>query len=428
MSKSSPTLNQYSFPNGLELIFKPMPGHKLVSVAIGIKNGVLSEKKSGLSHLVEHLVMYSCEFYIKKFLKSSSRSHWTSGASVYKGYSEFRFDMKNSLLTPLMDAVIYAFQNPIFNGKNIAREKKYVLKECEAQRNIDYGLADHLTDAAMFISPFSNPTVGKKEEVIAIKENDITAYWEKIRKAGNIKIVIAGDISESDLEKIKAAWTVIPGGEFSYSQESFLKIKRQKTTIGFLAQKKIFVNVIIPVLNWQFYDKFASIIISSAFAGATNSVLDGAFKKLKGVKNLGAGIFEFQKTAYLTISFYSPPDKSNQALTVLAKLWLGCCKEAPPKNTLISIKKIAKQLYGETIASASLTAQMILYEKMYAVPGKQILLPERQLELIFNVTQDEIPPAIKAFASIQDWSIVLVGAVRDDPIKPFWKNFRAYSL
>ena len=282
---------------------------------------------------------------------------------------------------------------------------------------------------AIFRAPFSNTPGGNPSEIRRAKKSDIIAYWKKIFKGGNIVIVVAGDIPENAIQEIRKFWSLVPRGKkIFYPSRVLLKKKRKRITFGFLPQKRIFVSIKIPVFNWRFYKKFVSHLISFAFAGATTSTLDKAFRHLTINKSLGASIFEFQKTAYLGISFYSPREKLMPVLITLMKSWLKFCEEGPSGKILKSVKSIARRLYKETIASSSLTAQMILYEKMYTLSGKQELLPEHRLELMLRVTKDEIREAAKAFAEVRDWSVVLVGNLRENPIKLFWEKISKSNI
>jgi len=226
--------------NGLTMIVSPMG--QMASVSLGIWIGVggryEAAEKSGISHLVEHMLFKGTHSRSTKELKEGiegvggSFNGFTSDevtcylVKVPAKYLELGIDI-------LADMVL----NAKFDAKDVAKEKYVVCEEIKMYRDQP---AEHVMDLLRGImwpgNALGRPLTGNMTTVKSFTRDEIVKFKEKSYHPGNIGVVAAGKV---DTEKF-----------FSYAAEKFAG--RQKK--GNLIFEAPAIRQKSPVLKFQHGD------------------------------------------------------------------------------------------------------------------------------------------------------------------------------
>jgi predicted Zn-dependent peptidase len=185
--------------NGLRVIVSPMP--HMASVSLGIWVGVggrhESERQSGLSHFIEHMLFKGTHDLTAKELKESiegvggSFNGFTSDevtcymVKVPARYMELGMDI-------LSDMVL----NARFDEKDIAKEKFVVGEEIKMYRDQP---SDHVFDLLGSImwpdNPLGRPLTGNMATVRSFNKKEVLGFKEDNYHPANMAIVAAGKIT-----------------------------------------------------------------------------------------------------------------------------------------------------------------------------------------------------------------------------------------
>ena len=165
-----------------------------VSIMVGSIND--KRKQEGITHLVEHC--------ISRVLKDKLGKYVETRAFTYKErtYYEIVF---NKLTKKILEGVFRVFS---FNSKTISEikdylniEKRVVLEEISYEEN-DYfkNFFNKSNEKILKDTNFAINTIGKKESVKKIKQEDIECFIEKNYIKNNIYFVIYSSIQGSEIK------------------------------------------------------------------------------------------------------------------------------------------------------------------------------------------------------------------------------------
>ena len=217
--------------NGIEVVTDYAPNFQSVAVSASFRIGSVHEpdEKSGISHLLEHLV----------FRGSNTRT----GEEIQAAFSEFggylnaetdedstdfvarilKDDLADSLQI-IADMVI----NPRLDDDDIRLEKQIIEQEnCRGCYNCT--MRDAFYAQAFPNQSIRNPVIGYEDTVEALTQKDLQEYHRLAYVGKNLTVAVCGDIDhETVITYVQAAFGDIPTGQaagyphFTYSPGELL--------------------------------------------------------------------------------------------------------------------------------------------------------------------------------------------------------------
>ncbi|RKY43144.1 MAG: insulinase family protein [Candidatus Makaraimicrobium thalassicum] len=205
--------------NGLTVIVSPMP--QMASVSLGIWIGVggryESEKQSGISHLVEHMLFKGTHSRTAKDLKESIEG--IGGA--FNGFTSdevtcYMVKVPAKYLELGIDILADMVLNARFDEQDLTRERFVVCEEIKMYRDQP---ADHVMDLLGEImwpqNALGRPLTGSISNVKGFSADELIRFKENNYHPANIAVVAAG---RADPEKV-----------LSYAAQRFAAKKKRKT-------------------------------------------------------------------------------------------------------------------------------------------------------------------------------------------------------
>ena len=244
---------KYRLKNGLIFILEKRKSDS-VSIEAMIKVGSNYENKkiSGISHFIEHMVFKGTK---KRNAKDISSAIENVGGQINAYTSKERtaffgkVPKKHYLI--LLNILSDIIQNPIFDSKELKKEKNVVLSEAKIWKDQPRLNQWLLLEKILWKKhPSKNPIVGTVESVKGITRNDVLSYYKKYYTPSNIILSIVGDVDENILEIIKEKFGNFKGakakirifGEEKQNKNNLIKIKKDILhsyfVIGFLGPNR----------------------------------------------------------------------------------------------------------------------------------------------------------------------------------------------
>ncbi|MFC1570322.1 M16 family metallopeptidase [Candidatus Omnitrophota bacterium] len=195
--------------NGLNVIVSPMKHMSSVSLGvwIGIGGRYESEKESGISHLVEHMLFKGTHTRSTKDLKQAIEgvggafNGFTSDevtcymVKVPARYMELGVDILSDMV---LDAKI--------DEKDLAKERYVIYEEIKMYRDQP---ADHVLDILGKImwpgNALGRPLTGNINTVKSITRKELINFKDKNYHPGNIAVVAAGNVDEKKISSYAAS-------------------------------------------------------------------------------------------------------------------------------------------------------------------------------------------------------------------------------
>src|SRR5215471_18860092 len=185
-------------PNGLLVLSEEMAHIRSISIGIWMKTGSRDEvlESNGISHFVEHMVFKGTT---TRSAGDIARQVDSIGGNMdaFTGKETICFNIKvlDEHLPIAIDILSDLVLNPIFNPKDIAREKGVILEEIKMDEdNPDYLVHEIFTQNFWKDHPLGKPILGTKETVRSFEQEKLFEFFRQRFSPNNMIISAAGNL------------------------------------------------------------------------------------------------------------------------------------------------------------------------------------------------------------------------------------------
>jgi predicted Zn-dependent peptidase len=192
-------MEKYRLGNGINVIFEKNMS-KSVAIEVVFKVGSNDESKeiSGISHFLEHMLFEGTKKRKNSRAIAVEIEKYGAEFNAYTSNERTSFFIKiiNKRLDIALDILSDMVANPLFNKKNIEKEKKVILKEINMVNDDPKQYQWILFQQNLFEKhPAKNPTYGTIKAVKNLNRNIITDYYNKYYTPNNMVISVVGNVS-----------------------------------------------------------------------------------------------------------------------------------------------------------------------------------------------------------------------------------------
>jgi predicted Zn-dependent peptidase len=204
LSQSQASEHIWQLPNGLEVYFLQTSRYALNTAVLAIRAGssLESARTSGLSHLLEHALLFRQKTPSEKSLWQKFREN----GLYLNAHTELEnMFFETSFPGELLETALNLLSQVVFDGKiseeELEKEKQVVLKELKdlSRDPFKVGLAT-IYSLAFPASPYGQPVFGHPEAIKAASLQEIKDYHARYFKPERAALVIIGSL---DPERVK---------------------------------------------------------------------------------------------------------------------------------------------------------------------------------------------------------------------------------
>ena len=357
-------------PNGLTILSEEMKQIRSVSIGIWVKSGSRHEaaEVNGISHFVEHMVFKGTS---NRTALDIARQMDSIGGNMdaFTGKECICFNAKvlDEHLPIAIDVLSDIVLNPIFEERDIARERGVILEEIKMDEdNPDYLVHEIFTQNFWRDHPLGKPILGTKETVRRFDQNAIFQFYGERFSPGNLVVAAAGSLDHDRFvewitEKFQGLKARSNGLHHAAPKASARIVTRNKKS---LEQVQICLGVPSPHISHK--KRYTSYILNTLLGGGMSSRL---FQKIREEQGLAYSIYSdlnpYSDTGCLCVyagtSRESAPKVVQQVVHELREL-----KEKPIPDE--ELRRVKDQLKGSLMLSLeSSTARMsnLARQEMY---------------------------------------------------------------
>jgi len=185
-------------PNGLIVLSEEMAHIRSVSIGIWMKSGSRDEvpELNGISHFTEHMVFKGTK---TRTARDIARQVDSIGGNMdaFTGKETICFNIKvlDEQLPIAIDILSDLVLNPIFDPKDIIREKGVILEEIKMDEdNPDYLVHEIFTQNFWKDHPLGKPILGTKETVKSFEQGKLFDFYRQRFAPNNMIISAAGHL------------------------------------------------------------------------------------------------------------------------------------------------------------------------------------------------------------------------------------------
>lgn len=196
-------------PNGLRIVAVPQKNARTATVMILVEAGSKYENKeqNGISHFLEHLCFKGTKkrrgpMDIAKELDSLGAQYNAFTGHEYTGYYT---KVAAAKLNKALDIVSDLYLNPIFDSKEIEKEKGVIFEEMNMYEDMpNRKVQDEVLSLIYGDQPAGWSILGDRKAIKILKRDDVIKYREKHYVASATAVILSGRIDEKKIFSIVA--------------------------------------------------------------------------------------------------------------------------------------------------------------------------------------------------------------------------------
>ena len=288
----SETVQEYTLKNGLKVLF--IEDHKvpLATFQIWYKAGSKDEQfgKTGISHLLEHMMFKGTHEYGKKeFSSIIQRNGGTDNAFTTKDYTMYFSTLSSDRVGLPIKLEADRMANLLLDPKEVAAEKNVVMEERRMRYDDDpqNSLEEEVIATTFKVHPYQWPVIGWMSNIASIEREDLFNYYRTMYSPDNAFIVLSGDIRPEDAAAmIEKEFGKIPSSGKKKKTDLSMAEPEQRGEKYIALRKEAEVPYIVMayhVPSFPHDDSFALDILSSVLSAGKSSRL---YKSLTYEKKL----------------------------------------------------------------------------------------------------------------------------------------------
>src|SRR4051812_6620430 len=192
------SIRKQVLPNGLTILTERMEHIRSVAIGIWVKAGSRHEQPdvNGISHFVEHMVFKGTRH---RTALDIARQMDSIGGNMdaFTGKETICFNAKvlDEHLPVAMDVLSDIVLNPLFEPKDINREKGVILEEIKMDEdNPDYLVHEIFTQNFFKDHPLGKPILGTNDTVRRLKQDSVLEFYGDRFSPENLVISAAGSL------------------------------------------------------------------------------------------------------------------------------------------------------------------------------------------------------------------------------------------
>ncbi len=407
---------KHTLKNGLRVVIVPMKNTGAVIFQVLVKTGAKDEDKrlNGISHFLEHLVFKGTKKRPKPgtISKELDRIGADNNAFTSKEITGFWVKSASKDFDIGLDVVSDMVLNPIFNAKEIEKERGVILQEISTYEDQPSSLVARDLDSMIYgNNPHSMRVLGTKESVNNISRNDIVKYRQVRYTPNNMIVVVAGNIEEKKtLKNIEKVFNKLKNKKVNKTPSP--KVRQKDIKISIKNKKCDQSHIAIGVRAYSTVDKKKYIleVLSTILGGNMSSRLFFELREKRGLTYyVGAINIEYEDSGYLRIRVGVPKDKIYTASQVISKLLNDFKTRKVTKEELYSAKEYIR---GKTALDFEHTEYVADFYGEQELFGGKILTPEEYIKKIEKVTANDIMKVAKELFVPENISIA--GIIPED--------------
>ena len=410
-------------PNGLRIILAPQPGNLAATVLVKVEAGSKYETKkiSGVSHFLEHLCFKGTKkrptaLAITSELESLGASYNAFTGQEITGYYA---QVQSGKLDVVLDVISDMYLNPIFDSKEIEKEKGVIIEELNMYEDMPMRkVGDVFMELLYGDQPAGWDIGGNKDAIRLLNRDDIVDYRSKHYVAQATTVVVAGSFDEKKvLDAIGKMFAKMPVTK-KYPKEKTLDIQKNPA-VALKFKESDQAHIILGFRAFDMYDKrrYALSVLGDILGGGMSSRL---FQRVRD--QLGAAYYVRAEDDLFTdhgLFSVSAGLDNARAPEVIEAILDELKKISSKAVSAEELKRSKNHLTGEMILGLETSVALANFYGGQEIYHKEIKTPQEIIEEIRKVTAGEILAVAKDIVKNQHLNLAIIGPFKDK--KPFEK-------
>ncbi len=400
--------------NGIKVVHESIESVRSITLGIWVKNGSAheTEKLSGISHFIEHMLFKGTENRTAKEIASEMDAIAAQmNAFTTKEATCYHFRVLDTHFEKALDVLSDMFFNSLYEDKEIEKERSVILEEISMYEDDPEDLSFEILSKSVYAgNSYGRAILGTKDTLQSFNHNTFVDYIKEIYCTENIYISVSGHFEETYLlEKLEET--------FGHYKNSNKPNKALETPVAKLERIKVIKEIEQVHLNLQFEsigymnDKtYALSVFNTYFGGSMSSVL---FQKIREQNGYAYSVFSQPQTNanFGSFNVYAGLNKEyvNNVVEIVNEEIETFRRELLTAEKLNVLKEQFKSSY--IMAQENTNSRMLSNGRNLVLKGR-IVSPDEIIEKIDKINVDDIEEVCNIIFE-KPYSVSLVGNVED---------------
>ncbi len=425
-------LQVFTLKNGIKVATYSLPKLRSMAFDIAVKGGGMfeSEKTSGLSHLMEHLLVEGTPTYpdatsIANFVESIAGYY-----NAYTASQTIRFFASGPVthLREIAQLGSEVFFQSLFKDESVEKERSAILEEVlQRQDGLSHKLSKFFCGVRYQDNhPFKLNVETQYNAIPKITKEQMIDWWQTFFVPSNTYIVIVGGFKNSEAKKVI---TEMFGG---YSEKEkapdFPKIGPagfSDRTVAIHFDEKLqscYVDLNFPSLSDKapIKERITQNLIRNILGGLGSSRLYRLLRHERGlVYSVGAGASSSHDFGTFNISTEVAPQKLDEVIELITKELVQFITIGPTLKELDFAKNYVKNSALMSWDHPSNIAGWIRNDLMWE---ESVMKPEDSVKITESVKLEDLNQLIKKYWDFSKLNLVIQG-----PVDESAENVKKYT-
>ncbi len=379
-------------PNGLTILSEEMQHIRSVSIGIWVKTGSRDEEPeaNGISHFVEHMVFKgTTSRSAEEIARQIDSIGGNMDAFTAKECVCFNVKVLDEHVPIAFDVLSDLVLNPIFDEKDISRERGVILEEIKMDEdNPDYLVHEIFTQNFWKDHPLGKPILGTKETVRRFERPLLLDSWQRGFVPGNLIVAAAGNLDHARfVELVEERFHGLKAGKNGHHQAA-PQVTPRIVTRNKKELEQVQICVGVPSYSISQERRYVSYVLNTLLGGGMSSRL---FQNIRERQGLAYAIFSelnpYRDTGCLSVYAGTSLESASQVVDSIIQEFRNLKAQAVPAEEL---RRAQDQLKGSLMLSLeSSTARMsnLARQEMYF---DRFFSLDEIIERIEQVTADDL--------------------------------------
>ena len=396
-------VKEYRLENGLKALIIEEHKSAVATFQVWYRTGARDEPagKSGLSHLLEHMMFKGTPKYSSKLFSSIVQNNGgTDNAHTTEDYTVYFQIFPSDRIILSIDLEADRMQNLIMDTKETHSERDVVTEERRLRFEDDpqNSLFEEVVAASFKVHPYHKPVIGWMSDIRSIERDDLYSYYKANYLPDKALIIVVGDVKADEMiERIKNYFGKIPIGPPMKNISSIEPEQRGERRVLLKREAELpYILIAYHTPSFPHEDSYAlnvlSLILSS---GKSSRLYKSLVYEKKIALNADADYSGFNKDPYLFFfDATASPEKNIKDVENALYAEIERIKKEPPLER--EVQKIKNQIESLFIMEQDSIYMQAMKYGIFEMLGDWRLI-DQYLEGIRNVTPEDVVKVAKKY-------------------------------
>ena len=396
-------VKEYRLESGLKALIIEEHKSPVATFQVWYRTGARDEPagKSGLSHLLEHMMFKGTPKYSSKLFSSIVQNNGgTDNAHTTEDYTVYFQIFPSDRIILSIDLEADRMQNLIMDTKETHSERDVVTEERRLRFEDDpqNSLFEEVVAASFKVHPYHKPVIGWMSDIRSIERDDLYSYYKANYLPDKALIIVVGDVKADEMiERIKNYFGKIPIGPPMKNISSIEPEQRGERRVLLKREAELpYILMAYHTPSFPHEDSYAlnvlSLILSS---GKSSRLYKSLVYEKKIALNADADYSGFNKDPYLFFfDATASPEKNIKDVENALYAEIERIKKEPPLER--EVQKIKNQIESLFIMEQDSIYMQAMKYGIFEMLGDWRLI-DQYLEGIRKITPEDVVRVAKKY-------------------------------